>query len=391
MDLKATKVFEKNYNALNDSTKRFIINVGGTRSSKTWSLAQLMIVYCLSNPKKVVSIVRKSFPSLRSTVMRDVITVLKEMGLYSEKQHNKTEHIFVFPNGSQIEFFSVDDEQKIRGRKRDILYANEANELSFEEFQQLNFRTTEKVFFDFNPSDLYHWIYDLYIRPETIKIHSTYKDNPFLPKSLIKEIEELIHVDENYYRIYALGESAVPKSTIFTHQKFVRNFPNEDLFSNVVYGIDFGYNHPTAIVKAGVIENQLYVQEKLYESHLTTNDLIQRMKNIPIDKNIPIVCDSARPEVIKELQRAGYNAQMANKNVKEGIDAVKSMELFISDNSINLQKEINQYKWKVMGDKVIDEPVKLHDDAVDAMRYAVQYLKKHQKKGLSSSFTSFSL
>jgi phage terminase large subunit len=391
MDLKVTKVFEKNYSALNDSTKRFIINVGGTRSSKTWSLAQLMIVYCLSNPKKVVSIVRKSFPSLRSTVMRDVITVLKEMGLYSEKQHNKTEHIFVFPNGSQMEFFSVDDEQKIRGRKRDILYANEANELSFEEFQQLNFRTNEKVFFDFNPSDLYHWIYDLYNRPETIKIHSTYKDNPFLPKALINEIEGLINVDENYYRIYALGESAVPKSTIFTHQRFINKFPDESLFTNEVYGIDFGYNHPTAIVKASIIENKLYVQEKLYESHLTTNDLILKMKSIPIEKNIPIVCDSARPEVIKELQRAGYNAQMANKNVKEGIDAVKSMELYISDDSINLQKEINQYKWKVIGDKVIDEPVKLHDDAVDAMRYAVQYLKKYQKKGLTSSFTSFSL
>jgi len=362
MDLKVTTVFQRNYDAL-ISDKRFIINVGGTRSSKTYSLAQLVIVYCLTNPKKVVSIVRKSFPSLRATVMRDVIEVLKEYDLYSEKQHNKTENIFTFKNGSQIEFFSVDDEQKIRGRKRNVLWMNEANELTFDEFQQLNFRTTDKVFIDFNPSDLYSFIYDLYSRPETIKIHSTYKDNPFLEKSLVKEIEELIHTDENYYRIYALGENAIPKSTIFTHQRKLEQFPDDSLFDNMCYGLDFGYNHPTALVKAGIIGNKLYVQEVLYESHLTTNDLIEKMKEIGVDKKIYILCDYARPEIIQELKRAGYNARNADKNVKEGIDAVKSMEFYVTNDSHNLIKELHQYKWKTIGDKILDEPVKLHDDA----------------------------
>src|SRR5882757_3115030 len=126
LNLESTIVFKKNYKAL-ESDARFIINEGGSRSSKTWSLCQLAIVYLLNNPGKSFSIVRKSFPSLRSSAMKDFFEVLKELGIYSKSNHNKTEHTYNFPNGSSVDFFSVDDEQKIRGRKRDILWANEAN------------------------------------------------------------------------------------------------------------------------------------------------------------------------------------------------------------------------------------------------------------------------
>jgi phage terminase large subunit len=363
LDLKVTSVFERNYQALIDKTLRFIINQGGSRSSKTVSLCQLMIVYCLSNPKKQVSIVRKTMPTLRGTIMRDFFEVLKDLNLYSEKNHNKTESIYTFPNGSTVEFFGVDDSQKLRGRKRDILFANEANELSFEEFNQLNMRTTTKLFFDFNPSDLDSWIYPLISREESILIKSTYKDNPFLPEAQVKEIEELINVDENYYRVYALGLPAIPKSTIFTHQKMIDKFPENEEFDNWCYGIDFGYQHPTAIVKTGRIENRLYAKEILYESYLTSTDLIQRMQNLSIEKHIPLICDYARPEMIADLRRAGYNAINANKNVKEGIDNIKSMQLFISKDSINLLKELRNYRWKTKGETIIEEPVKFQDDA----------------------------
>jgi phage terminase large subunit len=207
LELKTTRVFSKNHQQLQDDDIRFIINQGGSRSSKTYSLCQLLIVYALQNPKKVISIVRKSFPALRATVMRDFLEVLKDLDLYNSEYHNKTNHIYRFPNGTEIEFFSVDDEQKIRGRKRDICWCNEANEINRDEFVQLNIRTDNKFFCDFNPSDTEHWLYDLIERPDAIKLHSTYKDNPFLPKSLVKEIEELIKTDEDYYNIYALGIS----------------------------------------------------------------------------------------------------------------------------------------------------------------------------------------
>ena len=387
LDLKVTNVFQRNYNALLDEHIRFIINIGGTRSSKSYSLCQLMILYCLQNPNKIVSVVRKSFPALRATIMRDMINIIKDLDLYSEKNHNKTENIYTFDNGSIIEFFSVDDEQKIRGRKRDILFANEANELSFEEFNQLNFRTSSKLLFDFNPSDMYHWLYDLLLKGETIKIHSTYKDNPFLEESLIKQIEDLINVDYEYYKIYCLGEQAMAKSSIYTHQQSFDEYP-EDI-TDFVYGLDFGYTHPTALVKVSHIENKLFWEEIIFQSHLISTDLIRMMNDLSIEKYKATLCDGARPEIIEELKRAGYYAMAANKSVKEGIDYIKSKQLFIKSNSINIWKEIKQYKWKTNGDIILDEPVKMYDDGLDAARYSSLHLKRDTTTGLSMSFTTF--
>ena len=212
MEIKSTVIFEKNYEALS-GPHRFIINEGGSRSSKTYSLCQLMVIYCLQNSGKVVSIIRKTFPALRATVLRDFIEILKEMGIYSLDSHNKSEHIYTFSNGSIVEFFSVDDEQKIRGRKRDIAWCNEANELYFDDFTQLNMRTEFKLIFDYNPSDSSSWLYEL-PKEESILIKSTYRDNPFLPNSIRAQIEDLKRTDEALYQIYALGEKAISKSNI---------------------------------------------------------------------------------------------------------------------------------------------------------------------------------
>ena len=161
MELNSTIIFEKNWNALNNPDIRFVINQGGSRSSKTYSLCQLIIVYCLQNKGKTVSIVRKTFPALRATVMRDFFEIMRDLQIYDKANHNMSENIYKFPNGSIVEFFSVDDEQKIRGRKRDIGWCNEANELWFEDFQQLNMRTEGKLIFDYNPSESASWLYEL--------------------------------------------------------------------------------------------------------------------------------------------------------------------------------------------------------------------------------------
>lgn len=386
INLEATIVFEKSYDAIMNDDIRFIVEQGGSRSSKTYSLCQLMIIYCLQNENTFVSIVRKSFPSLRATVMRDFFEVMSDMGVYDVKQHNKTENLYKFENGSVIEFFSVDDEQKLRGRKRDIAWCNEANELNLEEFTQLNMRTTGKMIFDFNPSDNYHWLYDLISRPESILIHSTYKDNPFLEKSLVKEIENLIKTDESYYRIYALGEKGVGKSTIYTHHKLFNSMPDT---KETLYGLDFGYNHPTALIECNFIDNQVYVRELLYKSGLTVSDLVDEMEMLGINKSKYLICDSARPEIIEELRRKGYSAKLAIKDVKPGIDSVKSSELFIHKESINTLKEISSYKWKTKGDIILDEPVKIYDDAMDAMRYGIHYWKMKNKKSNSKNFRIF--
>lgn len=384
LKIKHTSVLTRNLNALEDKNIRFIVNQGSTRSSKTYSLCQLMIIYCLSNENKLVSIVRKSFPSLRATVMRDMIDILTEYGLYSESKHNKSENIFNFNNGSKIEFFSLDDSQKVRGRKRDILWANEANELKFEEFNQLNFRTGEKLFFDFNPSDTEHWLYDILDKEDATLIHSTYKDNTFLSKSIVKEIEDLINVDRDYYNIYALGLPSKSNHTIFNHQKpYLEELPSYD---EEILGLDFGYQHPTALVRCSFKEDMVFVKELICESYLTTEDLIFKMKELNISKSVSIVCDYARPEIIEELRRAGWNCHNAFKNVKEGIDAVKTYKLFYHNESSNLSKEFRNYKWKSIDDRILDEPIKLHDDGMDAIRYAVLYYKKMRRSGGSWDF-----
>jgi phage terminase large subunit len=391
LEIKTTKVFTKNYDALQNDDVRFVVNQGGSRSSKTYSLCQLLIVYCIQNPNKLVSIVRKSFPSLRATVYRDMIEVLTNLKLYEERNHNKTEHIYTFSNGSQIEFFSLDNSQKVRGRKRDVLLCNEANELSQEEFLQLNMRTTNKVFCDFNPSDTEHWLYDLIERPDAIKIHSTYRDNTFLEKSIIREIEELIKVDQDYYNVYALGIPSKSQHTVYNHQKIFIDKPST---KEVILGLDFGYKHPTALIRCDFIENEVYTKELIYESHLTTSELIEKIKDQLKIEGLPtsttIVADYSRPEIIEDLNRAGLNCVNAIKNVKEGIDAVKSKVLMVHQDSFNMKKEFSNYKWKVIGEKLTDEVVKMWDDALDALRYAVLYHKKNFSAGGGWDFYSIS-
>ena len=372
MEINSTVIFEKNYTALQDDGIRFIINEGGSRSSKTYSLCQMIIVYSLQNRGKVTSIIRKTFPALRATVMRDFLEIMKEMDLYDVNAHNKSEHIYSFPNGSIVEFFSVDDEQKIRGRKRDLAWCNEANELFYDDFTQLNMRTEGKLIFDYNPSESASWLYDL-PKEESILIKSTYKDNPFLPDSIRRQIEDLKRTDESLYQIYALGEKAISKSNIYSNWTFVKHRPSR--FTQFIYGIDFGFNHPTALVRIYWHEKDIFIEPVIYESYLTTSDLIDRFEKLGIEKNADIVADYARPEIIAELNNNGYNVMNANKSVKKGIDNVKTFGIFCMEHE-GLKKEYQNYKWKKIGDQIIDEPVKLWDDAMDATRYAVVYIKE---------------
>jgi len=372
MEINSTVIFEKNYSALQDKDIRFIINEGGSRSSKTYSLCQMIIVYSLQNKGKVTSIIRKTFPALRATVMRDFLEIMKEMDLYDVNAHNKSEHIYSFPNGSIVEFFSVDDEQKIRGRKRDLAWCNEANELFYDDFTQLNMRTEWKLIFDYNPSESASWLYEL-PKEESILIKSTYRDNPFLPDSIRRQIEDLKRTDEALYQIYALGEKAISKSNIYSNWTFVKHRPAK--FVNYVYGLDFGYNHPTALMRVYWCEDDIYIEPVIYESYLTTTNLIERCESLGVEKNITIVADYARPEIIAEMNNAGYDVQNANKVVKKGIDNIKTFGVICEDES-RIKKEYENYKWKKIGDQITDEPVKLWDDAMDAVRYAGTYIRK---------------
>lgn len=373
LEIRHTNIFTKNLDAFNDNDIRFIINQGGTRSSKTYSIVQLLIYYCLTNAGKNVSVIRQSLPTIRGSVLKDFVEVMNDLKLYDENNHNKTDNVYRFPTGSRISFISTDEPQKLRGKKHDVIFINEANEIPFEAFIQLNIRTMKKVIIDFNPSEE-SWINDLMIREteKTILIKSTYKDNTFLNREQIKEIEALINVDDNYYRIYCLGEFPITHKRVYTHFQ-ISNVKG----SLVCYGIDFGYNHPTALVAMYEDDGEYYFEEIIYESFLTSTDLLKLMDKKEVAKDVRIYCDYARPEIMQELSRWKYRTYKANKDVSDGINTLKSKKIYITPSSINLLNEYKLYSWKEKQNEISDEPIKLNDDGMDAMRYALHSFKKN--------------
>lgn len=385
LEIKHTRLFTDTLLA-HESKVRNIIHEGGSRSSKSISILQYLIYNCLIQNKITCSIIRQSLPTLKASIMRDCIDLLQEMNLYRESNHNKTEHFYKFDNGSRIQFISADDAQKLRGRKHDICYLNEANELTFEVYNQLNMRTKSLMILDYNPSDFDSWIYDMMQNnPDKCNlIKSSYKDNSFLPIEQIKEIEDLINIDENYFRIYALGERPIARSRIYSHFQTVQTIEGE----LVALGCDFGYNHPTALISLYMNDGKYYIREEIYESYLTTTDLINKMNILNISKSVPIYCDSARPEIIAEIKKAGYKSEAANKQVKEGINTVKSSQIYIQSDSVNILKEYKLYNWKTVNGKIIDEPIKMYDDGLDSIRYALHTYKSKPKnnKFFVSSF-----
>jgi phage terminase large subunit len=362
---------------------RIIANQGGTRSGKTYTINQLLIALALKE-KLTISVTSVAFPHLRRGAMRDWRTIMENSGLYDPMAHVRTEQVYNYPNGSYTEFFSSDNNLKVRGPGRDILFFNEANLTDFDTFTQLMLRTRKAIFIDFNPADEFHWIYDsILTRPDCYFIKSTYLDNPFLPIEQVKEIENLKNVDENFWRIYGEGERGHSEGVIYTHWKPY----SVQIDGRVSFGLDFGYNNPTSLVKVTEKDQNLYWEEKIYQSHLTNSDLIPMIKQI-VKPHETIYADSAEPARIEELKRAGIKAVPANKDVKEGIDFVKGRGLFVHSQSVNLLKEIKSYKFASNLKKNKNEPevpVKLNDHAMDAGRYGSISMKK-PKTGLNVSF-----
>lgn len=376
LKIKATPVLEK----ILASKKRFTLSVGSSRSSKTYSMMQWIILECAKRQDEgiYISVVRASFPSLRRTVYREFVDMLKEMGLYDESKHNKTENLInVF--GNYVEFFSLSDSQKVRGAKRTHIYLNEVNEVDYESAQQLFLRTTERVFMDENPSDIWHWSMKMKDREDTEYIHSTYKDNGFLTKATIDQIESYKELDENFYRVYALGLPGYSITTIYTHQKEFREkdlwvkvdgLPDQPVFDSIVYGLDAAYSSIMALIKVYIKDDTVWWKEEIYQTHITSSDLIRQMNDMNISKTVDIWCDAASPHLIEDLRRAGYNAKSSDKSVVAGIDLVKTKKLHIDIESHHLVDEIRRYSWKTKGEEIVYEPVKVHDHLMDAGRYA---------------------
>jgi phage terminase large subunit len=391
MEVLVTNVFERNY----ESTKRIVVNRGGTRSSKTYSLSQLTAKWLITGSLResdkfysngVFSIVRETFPALKATVLRDFEEVLTTLGYYSNVDINKTERTYKY-KGRTVEFFSLDDQQKVRGRKRDILWINEGNELYYDDFRQLNFRTSDVIFIDFNPSDPNTWINTeieqkrYHTEGDVEIIVSTYRDNKFLDASLVREVELLQSTDAEFWQIFGEGDYAQIQGLIFKNWDICKEMPTD--LKKYGYGLDFGFSaDPSAMVEVGLQNGELWVNELIYENGLTNPDLHQKFIDNKIKRNFVIVADSAEPKSIEELRRLGNYITGATKgqdSIRHSINILKQYKINVTANSVNLIKELKSYKWKQRDGKDLNEPIDKFNHLIDSLRYyAIHNLTKSQ-------------
>jgi phage terminase large subunit len=368
LKIKATPVFYANKKAYEEGYP-VICNEGGSRSSKSYSVVQLLIHIAISKPNTRVSMVSHSLPHIKRGVYRDFKSILEQWNIWDEKDFRYTDFIYTFKNGSYIELFGLEDPDKAKGPARDILFVNEANLISKALFDQLLIRTTGQSFLDWNPADFISWVYEVADNPKNKRIHSTYLNNiSNLSESQIRNIEQYKDLPDDFmWKVYGLGERGSAKEIIYTQWKQYDEAPDGDVF----YGLDFGYVHPAALIKVTHYEGQNYFEEIVYQSGLTLSDLSRLIKE-KLPERATIYADAAEPKSIEELYRQGFNIKPAQKDVWAGIVKMKSYPINLHYNSKNLRREFMSYKWKKdKNDNVIEEPVKANDDLMDACRYAV--------------------
>ena len=343
---------------------------GSSRSSKTFNILIWLIVYCLSHHKTRLSIVRATLPALKGSVFIDFKEILYKLNVFDESCLNKSEMIYTFPNGSWVEFFSTDSEQKLRGLKRDILYVNEANELKFIEFQQLKMRTTQFTIVDYNPSfSDDHWLCELNKDPRTYHFISTYKANPFLEQTIIDEIESLQHKNKSLWQVYGLGQQAMIEGLIFEKVTIVEDIP---IWAKKRFiGLDFGFTHdPTAIVEVAFLDNKVYIDEICYQTQMLTTDIIEALRPY---RNYKIISESADPRLVKEIKNADYSIVAVTKgqgSVMEGLTKMLEYEICITRRSENIIKEFKNYTYAQNKDGAfLNVPIDAFNHAIDATRY----------------------
>ena len=370
--IQTTKIYAEIQSAI-DSGFTTVSLQGSSRSSKTFNTLIWLIMYCLSHPYIRLSIVRATLPAIKGSVFIDFKEILMRMLIYDEKNLNKSDFTYHFPNGSWVEFFSTDSEQKLRGRKRDVLFVNEANELSYLEWQQLKMRTTRFAIMDYNPSfSDDHWICGVNQDCRTYHFVSTYKDNPFLEQAIIDEIEGLRTKNQTLWQVYGLGLQAVIEGLIFKNVETISEIPVN--VKRRWVGMDFGFtNDPTAIVEVAVQDNDLYIDERAYATQMLSNDIIRVLKSEC--ERMKIISESADPRLIQEIYRAGINIHPVQKfsgSIEAGITKMLEFKIHITARSCNVLKEFKNYTYKQDKEgKWLNEPIDCYNHAIDAVRYVI--------------------
>ena len=365
---------------------RVCILQGGTRSAKSYSAVQYCVVKALETPNTIVSIVRKSFPSLRISTLRDFRNILKELGIWNENNWYASENTYTFDNGSFIEFLSVQDSERRKGTKRSILFIDEANELDYEDFFQLFIRTSEKTILAYNPSfSTNHWIYtSAGTHPEAQIFISTFLDNPFLEDEIVKEIERLKDISPSYYQVYGLGLPGLVEGLVFDNVAMIDYI--EDEWDLLGFGLDFGYSQdPTALVALFRSPEGIVFDEIVYMKGLLSNEISNLIKGAyDVYGRAEVIADSSDPRLIDELFRMGINIKPAVKgpdSILSGIDLMKQNKIFLTKKSKNMVEEFLSYTYqKDKNGNLLNTPIDYGNHTIDACRYIASWKLSQRKK-----------
>jgi phage terminase large subunit len=360
-------------------TKRVRVVRGGTSASKTFSVLPFLIDYAVKNPKQEISIVAETIPHLRRGAMRDFLKIMDLIGMYRDEQFNKSSLTYYFQNGSFIEFFSADNSSKLRGARRDILFVNECNNIDWESYYQLAIRTRKFIYLDYNPVSEFWVDTELLGDSDTDFVVLTYKDNEALDKSIVKEIEKAKEKAktsaywENWWRVYGLGEVGSVQGTIFSNWTAIDTIPNDARLLGI--GLDFGYSvDPTACIGIYKYNDSYILHELIYQKELSNKNIFDLIKSEPT----MVICDSAEPKSIAELQSYGLKCMGALKgkdSILHGIQLIQQQNLLVTKHSTNLIKELRSYVWATDRDnKPTGNPIEINNHLMDAMRYGFTHI-----------------
>lgn len=385
-DTKNTYYFTPIYHRLATarSLNRYNIYVfeGGSRSGKTYSIIQYLIIYALSNKQMTrVVVARKRSTWLSATVWKDFLTIISMMNLNHIAKINKSSRTIQIRN-TTFDFYGLDDVQRLHGLSCNAFWINEAIEASKDDFDQIEQRTSGFGILDYNPSAEEHWIYDsVCSRKDCYFDHSTMRQNPFIPANSLRKILSYEPTEENFlqgtaderkWKIYGLGMRAKIEGLVFNDYKTVPHIP--DYVTKRWYCVDFGFsNDPTAIAEVGYYNNSLYINEICYNTNMLTRDIQDILKECIRARRAKIISESADPRLIMELQQSGlpiFPVRKYHGSVEAGLDFMKSCNIFITEQSLNAKKEFDNYTYQQSPDgKWLNVPEDNYNHIIDGVRY----------------------
>ena len=370
--------------------KRIKIIQGGTSAGKTFGIIPVLIDKAARHEGLEISIVAETIPHLRRGALKDFLKIMKWTGRFFEDRFNKSLLRYEFANGSVIEFFSADDSSKLRGARRDILYINECNNVTFDSYNELAIRTRKEVYLDFNPANEF-WVHtELKNEPDSDFLILTYKDNEALDQSIIEQIEKNRDKAKtstywaNWWKVYGEGQLGMLEGVVFSNWKQIDTIPKEAKLLGI--GLDFGYtNDPTAIIEIYNYNGQRIVNELAYQTGLLNSEIA---KLLP--KHVPVYADSSEPKSIDEIKRYGITIKGVTKgkdSINYGIDVIQRNEYLITANSQNLIKELRSYVWDTdKQGKRLNKPIDFNNHAIDAFRY-----HEMETLGIGANYGSYAI